>query len=420
MGFGQSKHAEHSPDTGRSLPHGELVPLVPSDAPTEALRAEENAQRAISGAVEETSGCDVDPLRPPEVLRSAGCVSARTAWICHHTGLFERQVLANKRDDEGENIVGWKAGWLAERRLPLTVVFDLGATALLTKLCLCNTNVMASPRHMLLASGPSAEGPWELAYELLKAQCNRLKLPAPPNTDVPGVESDAKETFYLLGSAFNDAAPRHTIPTRGEVATLNPLKLPPSNPPTLHPQHSTLNPQPSTLNPQPSTLNPQFSTQVDEHERDMLVNRGAVLSSPGWGAASRQPWTLPPYHPLKLPPSHPPTLQHCTFSPQPSPLNPQPSTLIFQILEDRHARGERAPLHRDAVRSALRPDRPAPRPPLRLRGRHGLAGGGRKCVPPGGRNRGFLDGSVRRRRLPGRRARPRGLIPHKVLIEWFL
>jgi hypothetical protein len=103
-----------------------------------------------------------------------------------------------------------------------------------------HTNILASPKGIVsLWSSTNAEGPWEKAYELQKAQCNRLQMTAPtnhPNSECGGC---AEESFYLLGSVFNDP-------------------------------------------------NPQWDGHsVDEHSYSMLVNRGTVLSSPGWGTAAR-------------------------------------------------------------------------------------------------------------------------------------
>jgi hypothetical protein len=186
-------------------------------------------------------------------VRKTATVVSRAAlrrpFILKHTCLFDKQILVAKAmqmcHHNGGDVRGWPDGWMTAFA-GMQVVFDLGSEAVVTKVSMQHTNILASPKGIVsLWSSTNAEGPWEKAYELQKAQCNRLQITAPtnhPNSECGGC---AEESFYLLGSVFNDPNPQwdEFLRIKG---------------------HS-----------------------VDEHSYSMLVNRGTVLSSPGWGTAAR-------------------------------------------------------------------------------------------------------------------------------------
>jgi hypothetical protein len=188
----------------------------------------------------------------PSVRKTATVVSRaalRRPFILKHTCLFDKQILVAKAmqmcHHNGGDVRGWPDGWMTAFA-GMQVVFDLGSEAVVTKVSMQHTNILASPKGIVsLWSSTNAEGPWEKAYELQKAQCNRLQITAPtnhPNSECGGC---AEESFYLLGSVFNDPNPQwdEFLRIKG---------------------HS-----------------------VDEHSYSMLGNRGTVLSSPGWGTAAR-------------------------------------------------------------------------------------------------------------------------------------
>ena len=208
-----------------------------------AKQAEEENSRIILG---EEDGENSSVRKTATVVSRA---ALRRPFILKHTCLFDKQILVAKAMQmchyNGGDVRGWPDGWMTAFA-GMQVVFDLGSEAVVTKVSMQHTNILASPKGIVsLWSSTNAEGPWEKAYELQKAQCNRLQITAPtnhPNSECGGC---AEESFYLLGSVFNDPNPQwdEFLRIKG---------------------HS-----------------------VDEHSYSMLVNRGTVLSSPGWGTAAR-------------------------------------------------------------------------------------------------------------------------------------
>ena len=241
----------------------------PASAETAAVKQAEEAVSAVRKPAEKKAAAEAAPAKQTEeenltillgeedgenssVRKTATVVSRaalRRPFILKHTCLFEKQILVAKAmqmcHHNGGDVRGWPDGWMTAFA-GMQVVFDLGSEAVVTKVSMQHTNILASPKGIVsLWSSTNAEGPWEKAYELQKAQCNRLQITAPtnhPNSECGGC---AEESFYLLGSVFNDPNPQwdEFLRIKG---------------------HS-----------------------VDEHSYSMLVNRGTVLSSPGWGTAAR-------------------------------------------------------------------------------------------------------------------------------------
>jgi hypothetical protein len=241
----------------------------PASAETAAVKQAEEAVSAVRKPAEKKAAAEAAPAKQAEeenltillgeedgenssVRKTATVVSRaalRRPFILKHTCLFDKQILVAKAmqmcHHNGGDVRGWPDGWMTAFA-GMQVVFDLGSEAVVTKVSMQHTNILASPKGIVsLWSSTNAEGPWEKAYELQKAQCNRLQITAPtnhPNSECGGC---AEESFYLLGSVFNDPNPQwdEFLRIKG---------------------HS-----------------------VDEHSYSMLVNRGTVLSSPGWGTAAR-------------------------------------------------------------------------------------------------------------------------------------
>jgi WD40 repeat protein len=135
-------------------------------------------------------------------------VVTRTPWIYKHECLFGDQTLVSGSNCHANvtGTKGWAPGWLTCQP-PSSVVVDLGSPALVSKITLRSTNILASPRQMELLTGTSETGPWTLAYMLRRAQCNRLGLDVPGNTDANDNESSSDESFYFLGHCTNDHLP---------------------------------------------------------------------------------------------------------------------------------------------------------------------------------------------------------------------
>ena len=138
----------------------------------------------------------------PSVRKTATVVSRaalRRPFILKHTCLFDKQILVAKAmqmcHHNGGDVRGWPDGWMTAFA-GMQVVFDLGSEAVVTKVSMQHTNILASPKGIVsLWSSTNAEGPWEKAYELQKAQCNRLQITAPtnhPNSECGGC---AEESF---------------------------------------------------------------------------------------------------------------------------------------------------------------------------------------------------------------------------------
>ena len=166
------------------------------------------------------------------------CVFLRDPWFIEHKCLFGQQTIVSSLNchavHSGQK--GWAPGWLTCSP-PAQVVVEFESPVFVTKITLRSTNILASPRTMMLSTGTSMHGPWTHAYTLRRAQCNRLGLQVPGNTDANDNESSSDESFYFLGHCTNDSTPTWSHPATGGT--------------------------------------------IDEHDPQMMANRGMVVSGLG-------------------------------------------------------------------------------------------------------------------------------------------
>eukprot|EP00960_Hanusia_phi_P072768 767874-Hanusia_phi.AAC.1 len=155
-----------------------------------------------------SDSCVLQDVNLSDLIPRDFFVLDRTPWLLQHHCLHDKQRLVA---GEGCHVQfsgqrGWISGWLTCCP-PAHVVIDLGAPFLVTKVSIYNTNILASPRTMELWYRQSQEDDWTFAYLLQRAQCNRLGLEVPGNTDANDNESSSMESFYFLGHCISDKSP---------------------------------------------------------------------------------------------------------------------------------------------------------------------------------------------------------------------